>query len=434
MRSSSISLAALLVAAGLTGSSLAAVSITATDTFAWNGRAVPTTPSGFTWSWNTATPNTPVIDAAGRVYFVGRFISTPAIGTIGANAGPNAIFSATNGSDMALFNNIYDSADMGGGVLVGQQNSTNVFNLTGLNSSSLRVSGSRVGFGLGIQGTGINNSTNTTTGALQNNSVFQTGTFADGISTAQQRAGAMILKDVSGAAATGFQGVEFKSIGTQSLSFNASGSMAWIGGVSAAAGSGGGVGQFLTTSPTAAPFGNSGFIALRDASGSVSVLAQAGESTPGGGRYANGTSGVGVRGFDVRMNRNGQVYWDAQLLNAGTVSSTNDNRAFIHTPSSGTVQVYREGLAAPSSGGSLFTGGPAITFRSFSNAGLLFVGNLATGTGDVQTADAANNNSSGLYITDGAGATTLVARRTTSFPGLRPATTFASARSQPGAA
>lgn len=214
MRSSSVSLTALLVAAGLTGTSLAAVSITASDTLAWNGRAVPTTPSGFTWSWNTATPNTPVIDAAGRVYFVGRFTSTPAIGTIGANAGPNAIFSATNSSDMALFNNIYDSADMGGGVLVGQQNSTNVFNLSGLSSTSLRTSGTRVAYGLGIQGTGVNNTTNTTTGVLQNNSVFQTGTFDDGISSVQQRAGAMILKDVSGADATGFQNVDFKSIGT----------------------------------------------------------------------------------------------------------------------------------------------------------------------------------------------------------------------------
>lgn len=409
-----VSIAGVLAAAGLASSASGALTITPADVITWVGRATPT-PAGFTWTWSNSNPESPSVMSSGRVFFQGFVTSTPAIGSIGATQGPRGLFTATSAANLTLFNNTHDGADLGGGVTQGVQNSTGVFNITGFGTT--RVSGGVLGGGFGFFGTGISNS-----GASQNNTYFATGSFAGGLGQVQQRNDGITLKDASGADATGFQNFDFRQLSTQSSSLNSSGTFLWSGGVAAAAGSGGGVGQFVTTNTTTAPFGNSGFIAMRDSGGTINILAQAGQATPGGGFYQNTTSGSRVGGFNIGLNRNGQAWWDARLLNTGLVTSTNDDRAFIHTPGSGTVQVYREGTAAPDAtgapdaGGALFSAGVNVGFRSFSNAGLLFLGNLATGTGDVNTG-ALTNNSSGLYIATATG-TTRVLRRNDVAPGF----------------
>lgn len=405
---------AVVAVAGLAASASGGLTITPTDLITWGGvgqgRAVPS-PSGFTWTWSNTAP-TPMIGSDGRVWMAAQFNSNPAIGSISGSQGPRGLFTATNNTDIELFNGLHDGASLGGGVTLGQQNSTGVFNLTGL--STLRVSGTRIGLGVGMHGTGIVN-----TGATQNNSDYRLGTYAGGVSTAQARQQGISLIDVSGAAATGLQNVDFRGI-SQAHGINSSGAMAWGGSVTAAAGGAGGVGQFLTTTPTAAPFGNAGFVATRDAGGATTVIAQAGQTAPGGGIYGNGGTN-GVRGFNVRTNRSGQVYYDATMVVTGAVNASNDSRAFIYTPGVGSQRIYREGFAAPDTtgtadaGGALFSGAQGLSFRSFSDAGLLMTGSLTSG--DVSTSNPLTDNSQGTYIANTSGTTRLV-RRNDVLPGL----------------
>lgn len=397
---------------GLAGSALAAINVTPADIITWGGlsqgRAVPT-PSGFTWAWNNTIVSNPQIDANGRVYFNGFVTSTPTIGTISATQGPRGLFTGTNSTDLSLFNGIYDSASLGGGVLVGQQNSTGVFSITGL-SGNIWTSGSRVAFGVGTQGTGIIN-----TGTGQNNSFFQTSTFGGSSQTIAQRNGTITLASAAGGTASGNITTDLKGLSLQNGAMNSSGTVVWNGGVAAVANT------FITGTPTTAPFGNNLFTAVTDSSGVTTVIAQGGQIAAGSATGVYRNAGNGAGGFNTKINRNGQVYFDGQMLNIGTVTATNDQIGVIWTPGTGSQRVYREGQAAadatgsPNVDGQLYSGGMNVARRGFSNAGVLFTANLTGGT-NLNTSGI-NQNDSGLWIATTSG-TTRVFQRNDVAPGF----------------
>jgi len=140
---------------------------------------------------------------------------------------------------------------------------------------------------------------------------------------------------------------------------------------------------------------------------------------PGGPRFRSGNNGVG--GFVSRINRSGQVAYDAAFFIPtgagappnGGVTAANDSTAWIHTPGAGTrsslnSQFYQESLNVPatvdaatgaitSNGSATFTGSIATNSRSFSNAGVVWIG---TTTGGDTTA---NVNDRVLNISTAAG-------------------------------
>lgn len=407
-----VSASSLAALAGLAGSAAAALSITPTDVIAWGGlnqgRAVPT-PSGFTWAWNNSTTGNPQIDANGRVYFIGMFTSTPAIGSISATQGPRGVFTGTNASDLSLYNGLYDSAPLGGGVSVGQQTSTGVFSITGV-GGNIWTSGNRIAIGIGNQGTGIVNS-----GTGQNNSFLQTGTFGGSTQTIAQRNGTITLASAAGGTASGNITTDLKGLSLQNAAMNSAGTVVWNGTVAAVANT------FIAGTPTTTPYGNNLFTAVTDSSGVTTVIAQGGQTAAGSvtGVYRNAGNGAG--GFNTKINRNGQVYFDGQMLNVGTVTSTNDNIGVIWTPGVGSQRVYREGQAAPDTTGSpnadgqLYSGGMNVARRGFSNAGVLFTASLTGGTN--LTTSGINQNDSGMWIANTSG-TTRVFQRNDVAPGF----------------
>ncbi|MBY0313848.1 MAG: hypothetical protein K2W85_17420, partial [Phycisphaerales bacterium] len=280
-----------------------------------------------------------------------------------------------------------------------------IFNGPGDN---IRISGTQFGLGVGIRGTGTNPSTVGTT--LQNNSMYLQGDFAGGLTQSIQRTNLVTLNDTAANPTAVPMNFELRNISSQSTSLNSSGTFAFIGGVPTAAGTAG-VGVFQAGSLTTT--GNTGFIGIKTATGAVQVIAQGGQAAPGGGTFGNGTTGL--NGFNIKLNQNGQAYFDSRLVNSGLVTTANDNRQYIWTPGSGTVMVQREGQSAPDSGGSQFSGQPSPGGRGFSNAGVLYTSTLSGG--DVTTADPATRNDFGLYISTTT-ATTKVVRRNDIVPGF----------------
>ncbi len=414
---SMLSAAGVIAVAGLASPSVAGISLSPNDFITWGGagigRATPfPAGSGFTsWSWSNSIPSSPVIDANGRVYFTARHATSPSVGNLSASNPPRAVYSATNSADIAHFNNLYDTSTLAPGLASGQSiggdsaTSGYIFNGPGDN---IRVSGTQFGLGVGIRGTGTNPSTVGST--LQNNSMYLQGTFSGGLSQSIQRANLVTLNDTLGNPTAVPMTFELRNISYQPTSLNSSGSFAFIGGVPTAAGSGG-VGVFQTGSATVA--GNTGFIGIKTASGAVQVIAQGGQAAPGGGIFGNGATGL--NGFNIKLNQNGQAYFESRLVNAGLVTSTNDNRQYIWTPGSGTVMVQREGQSAPDSGGSQFFGQATPGGRGFSNAGILYTSTLSGG--DVTTSDPATRNDQGLYISTTT-STTKVVRRNDIVPGF----------------
>lgn len=412
-----LSAAGVLAVAGLATPSLASIDLSPTDFITWGGtgfgRATPF-PAGSTfttWGWANNTPSNVSIDATGRVYFVARHTTAPTVGNLAASQPPRAVYSGTNSSDLAHFQNIYDTSTTAPGLAAGQsvgaENSTGsyIFNGPG---DTIRISGTQFSLGIGIRGTGVVNSTVGTT--LQNNSILLQGTHSGGLVQSMQRTNAVTLNDTLANPTSVPTNFELRNISLQGTSLNSSGSFAFIGGVPTNAGTAG-VGVFQAGSTTVA--GNTGFIGIKSATGAVQVIAQGGQAAPGGGTYGNGTAGL--NGFNVKLNQNGQVYYDSRLVNSGLVTTANDNRQYIWTPGSGSVMVQREGQSAPDSGGAQFTGSPSPSSRGFSNAGVLYTSSLSGG--DVTTADPNTRNDFGLYISSTT-ATTKVVRRNDIVPGF----------------
>lgn len=419
--------AAVLATCGLAASAFG-VPVTPADVLQWGGpsgvgRAVPGAPSGSTWTWySSSTSGNAHIDANGRVYFVQTFDSNPPIYALTGAQRQRAIFTATNATDLAVYNNFFDSADLGGGVNIAFQSTSGggAINFSGVNST-IRVSGNYVANGVGINGTGINYNTNTPNAGPINNSRVYLSQLSSAPTQMSQRADLITLVDATGASTAApisnvYTGTNFPGFGTQNVALNSSGQMMLAVSVPTQ------TGVWIGTNPTAAPFGNNTALVMPTGSGGYTVVGQAGQVAPGvtaipQARYRQGGQN-GVGGFTMHLNRNGEAFYDAQLVNTGTVSSTNDNAAYIRTTAGVNTLVWREGSIAPDSGSSLFGGSPSSP--KFSNAGALMHLGLTTGTGDVVTSGDTQNNS-GLYfasLSSGSPTLTKVVRRNDSAPGF----------------
>jgi hypothetical protein len=406
-------LAAVTAAAGLAASAGAGLTITPTDIVTWGGTGTGRSlssvqPSGLTWAWTNSQPSGVVISSDGRVYFQGQYAQTPATGTIPTN-NHRAIFTATNSTDLQVFDGFRDGAVKDGNDLRNASGS-----LGGISTVAPRISGTKVAFGVQISG---GTPAIIESGTGQNNSAMYIGDFAGGASRAAQRADTVTLNNVSGVPTAVSTSTDLRNLSQQFSQINSSGTMLMALGVPAAAGS------FVTTAnATSAPFGNSGFLATKSVGGAYTVIAQGGQAAPGvpGAIYQNGTSNNGVGGFFAKINRNGQVAYDAKLVTQFPVTSSSDDVAYIHTPGMGTTLVRRENqiapdaTGAPDAGGALYSGGITAVSKSFSNAGLMFTSNLSGG--DVVTTPGAQNDSA-LYIATTTG-TTRVIRRNDPIPSL----------------
>lgn len=405
--------AAVTAAAGLAASASAGLTITPSDVVTWggtgSGRSLSSVqPSGLTWAWNSSGPGAAVIGSDGRVYFQGQYTQSPVSGSISAN-NHRAIFTATNSADLEVYNGFYDGASKDG-----QNLNNNAGSVGGISTTGPRIAGTRVGFGVQVSG---GSPAIIETGAGQNNSAFYIGDYAGGASRAAQRGDTVTLNNVSGVATAVLTNTDLKSLGQQFSQINASGTMVGGFAVPTAAGA------FVSTAnATAAPFGNSGFLATKTVGGGYTVIAQGGQSAPSvpGGIYQNGTSNNGVGGFFNDINRNGQVAYDAKLVTQFPVTTGSDDVAYIYTPGVGSTLVRREGQIAPDAsgspdaGGALYSGGVSVGNKSFSNAGFMFTSNLSGG--DVVTT-AGSDNSSALYLATTSG-TTRVIRRNDAVAGL----------------
>lgn len=404
MLRNSIRIAAMIASAGAASTAMASASATPTDVITWGGVGTGRSlagaqPSGLTWSWNASRSTGVVIDSNGRVYWQGQYTQSPPVGTI-AGASHRALFTATNSTDTAVFDGIYD-----GGTKDGLNIRNAASSLGGVSTTSPRVAGTKVGFGLQFSG---GSPAILETGVGQNNTGIYVGDYASGTSRTMQQSDSVTLNAVGNVATAGLTNVNLRSISQQNSEINSSGSLvAWLA-VPAAAG-------VFTTGAT----GNNAFLGLKTGAGAYSVVAQGGTSAPGvaGGIFQNGSNGV--NGFFSKINRSGQVGFTGKLVNNFPVTAGSDDVAYIHTPGSGNTLVYREGRIAPDAsgaddaGGALFSGSIS-TGRSFSEAGLMYT---ATLTGGDVTTTAGSANDMGMYISTTTG-TTRVFRKNDPVPGM----------------
>lgn len=453
--------AAMLGVAGLAGSVSAAV-ITPFDVITWGGVGVGrATPGSSSWTFTNATGGTgsgtsslawtataaddPQVDANGRVYFRARVTGTPGIGSLTA---PRAIFTATNSSDNAAYLVDGNVVPSGTGYRIGSGDLA----VSGIKTvNTLRVSGTRVGVGLqvgdpsnpvgGTAGTigggalGLNETFNNSVALNINNSVWFSGAstgVAGALNQSIQRNEAVTGLPVNEYNVVGTSGTgtarlstDFSGINTTSAASdqNAAGTFAWNG-------------QFYNGAATgfqdpilnvangggAAAFAGARYVATKTSSGSLSILAHNGTVLTGtqAHPYNTGTAAGETISHNVttlaRLNRNGQTAFNTDLTTGvGGVAATTNDVAFIHTPGSGNVMVYREGeQIAGKAAGTVYSGAAFANTRSFSNAGLLFA--TATSGGDtVTTAGSANNSVLSLASTTGS---QVVARQNDVAPGM----------------
>jgi hypothetical protein len=409
----------------------------------------------------------PQIDVNGRVYFRARVTPTPAIGTLSA---ARAIFTATNSTDNAAYIIDGNVVPSGTPYRIGSGDLTT----SGIKSTNtLHVAGSRVGVGIqigdpsnpvgGTSGTiaggvlGLNETfTNSKTLGNINNSLWfngpSTGASGSLIPTIQRSEAVTGLPtneyavEVVGSSTTGTARIstDFSGVANTSAAFdmNSSGTTAWVGTMYNGAAASFQDPIINAANGAGAPvFAGSRYVAVKDAGGSVTILQHNGPILTGTlahpyntGTAAGETIALTVTTFG-RINRSGQVAFNSDLsTTAGGVTSSNNDLAYIYTPSSGNMMVYREGEKFDSSNaiGTLSSGAALINTRSFSNAGLLYstalvnpaaivtspgsLGDGQTGNGDVTTTVGVANNSA-LYVSTSTG-TTRVLRQNDPAPGL----------------
>jgi hypothetical protein len=402
-----VSAAALLFACA--GSASAAIPILPTDVIVWGGlnvgRAVPGAPSDTTWTWKASSPSNPSIDGNGRVMLTAIYTATPAVGTL---VNPRGMFTGTSSADFALLSN---AADMNTGNMDGTSlnpgNSTHTIN--GFTSSSIFVSGGVTMFGAQYNGPGVNE-TATAPANPNNSSIFMV--TPTGLVAVATRNDAVQLRNSSNVLTNVTISSDMKTVaGGQQREANSSGVLLASYTV-----------QAQTGFTAAAAGGNNSFIATKTAGGAYNVVAQGGTTAPvTGGIFQNGGSGNGVQGFFTRINRNGQVGFGAKLVNAGAVTTANDEVTYIYTPGSGYTLAWREGNTAtdaagnPDAGNAKWSTGFTASQRGFSNAGIAFYNALSGG--DVTTADANTRNDSGIWLASTSG-TRRVLRRNDVAPGF----------------
>lgn len=422
------STAAVLVAAGLAASA-SAVNITASSIYFFTGQdygaGVGFAPGALnkpgdagptTWSWNANHGSQPQIDSNGRIYVGLSFAATPQINTVSTNNNAG-IFTATSHTDLALVNS-WATGQLDPST--GYPMVSNSGSSSGISTSNyLRTSGTSLALGsrYGNPGSLLPGSVfESTSGAnFQNNSSLYVGNL--GTQSFVARGGDAIStlpssNDWTAAAAnTGLGNVlasTYQNASTQYNGLNASGTV--LSSV-----------KLATTGANPATTATNSFLATNTAGGSYSVIARAGDLPFGAGGPAFKTGSNGVGGFNAKINRNGQVLYDAQFVTDATigVSSANDNSGWIHTPGAGTrasqnTQVYQESLNVPthvdpatglqtSNGSATFSGSMNLSQRSFSNAGVLWVANPSGGD-TVTTAGSANDQM--LFTSTAAGGLT----------------------------
>lgn len=422
------STAAVLVAAGLAASA-SAVNITASSIYFYTGQdygaGVGFAPGALnkpgdagptTWAWNANHSSQPQIDSNGRIYGQLSFAATPQINTVSASNNVG-IFTATSHTDLALVNS-WATGQLD--PTTGNPLVSNSGSISGISTSSaLRTSGTSLSFGVRVGNPGgafstINESTNAT--VIANNSLLYSGTT--GSQSFVSRIGNAITtlpsnNDWTAAAtATGLGNLnkDLRGLSTQSWGMNSAGTHVIAD-------------SLVTTTASANPAvtATSTFLGTISAGGSYNVIARAGDLPfgVGGPAFKNGSNGVG--GFNAKINRNGQVLYDAAFVSdaAVGVTSANDATGWIHTPGAGTraaqnAQIYQESLNVPShvdpatglttsNGSATFSGSMNFSQRSFSNAGVLWVG-TPSGGDTVTTAGSANDQM--LFTSTAAGGLT----------------------------
>ena len=415
-----LSAASLAACAGL-ATPARAINIGPSNVYLWTGQNYgagvglvpgalnkPGDPGPTTWTWNQANmASQPDIDSAGRIYFLGSFTASPAIGTISANNN-FGVFTATNNTNVAL------SQSWAAGQLdptTGLPMETNAGSGSGITSSSyLRVSGTEMGLGVRVgnptAGTGVFESS--TASGLQNNMLLYTGAYNAQSFVARTGDATTILPSnndwTASATSTGLGNIHtaYQSIGTQFGDMNASGTHLF-GGVLDTVGPN--PATLAVSSGASAVPGNSSFLGTVSARGAYTVVARGGDLPfgVGGPAFKSGSGNNGVGGFFGKINANGQVAYDAAFfIPTGTgappnggATSANDSTAWIYTPGSGTraaqnSQFYQEGNNLPvhtdpvsglqtSNGTATWTGGISTSTRSFSNAGVIWSGTTSGG-------------------------------------------------------
>jgi hypothetical protein len=449
---------------------------------AYNGGATPT------WAWQAGSMSSqPWIDASGRIYFGGTIKSSIPTGAIATTTNVVGIFSASTGinnsPDVAPFQNFVTGQTDSGTASGYKYGSGATLTSSGFGTSSnLRTSGSAVGLGALIQnplgspaGTGINTSSSTTAGVsiLQNNAVLYSGTFASQTFNARASravsvpntndwtatpSGTSTVMDV-----TNYQG----TLTSQFSDMNSSGT--YLAPLTFAAtsqptpgtsyqGANATLGPVGTTfaNGLAATTGNNGALALIASGGTTTIIARTGDLPfgVGGPQFANGSNGTstgnGVGGFFMALNRSGQVAYDAAFLARGNaltsanstwsagpggITTANDSTAWIYTPGSGSAAsqntlVYAESSNVPShndliTGGSTSAGSATFTgaistagiVKSFSNAGMLYAAN-GTGGDTVTTSGIANTQFLMISTAAGGLTPTFVQRQNDIAPGF----------------
>lgn len=421
--------AAMLVVAGM-ATSASALNITASSIYFYTGQnygaGVGFAPGALnkpgdagptTWAWNTNHSSSPQIDSNGRIYGQLSFAATPAIFSVSATNN-NGIFTATSHTDLALVNS-WATGQLD--ATTGNPMVSNSGTISGISSSSaLRTSGTALAIGTRVgspAGAGfgpINESTSTT--VIANNSLMYSGSLAsqsfvsrigDAITTLPSNNDWTMAATPTGLGNvnTNLQGASQQTWGMNSAGTHVLGT------------------TLVTTAASANPAvtATSTFLGTISAGGSYNVIARAGDLPfgVGGPAFKNGSNGVG--GFNAKINRNGQVLYDAGfVVDAATgVTSSNDSSAWIYTPGAGTramqnVQIYQESVNVPahtdpvtnmqtSDGSATFSGGATFSQRSFSNAGVLWSGTPSGG--DTVTTGSATNNQM-LFTSTAAGGMT----------------------------
>lgn len=408
-----VSAAVLAAAAGTCSASL---NVTPLDVITWGGvggqgrSLAGVAPVGLTWAWNNSGASNPVIDGNGRVYFQGTYTQTPPLGTIAANS-HRAVFTATNSVDLSVFDGKHD-----GGTYSGYNIRNAASSAGGISTTTPRISGTRVAFGLQVSG---GTPPVVETGAGANNTMFLVGNSA-GVATAAQQLDPVMLNDINGVPVSAGLNNNLRTISQQQSQINSSGTaLMWMSTAAAA-------GSFVTTANAAsAPFGNNAFLATKTVGGGYNVIAQGGQSAPGvpGGRFQNGNNGI--NGFFARINRNGDVAFDGRLCTNFPVTTSSDQVAYIAPSGGAPVLVYREGqpirdaAGNPDAGGAIFgnatvnSGGITTALKSFSTAGLMFT---ATSIGGDTVTSGPGQNDSGLYLAT-TSSTVRVIRRNDPIPG-----------------
>jgi hypothetical protein len=466
-----------------------AVNVTAPSVYFYSlsdyGSGAGSLPGHPTWFFQ-AGPNIsydagPGIDLNGRIFF--RYPFTGGSTTLGP-ATNYAIFTASTTTDLAPWQSTVNGAPQtwitgmaDNDVAGANMRSNGVLGNPGTNVGfaqfgTFRISGPTMGIGTRI---GAISSTSSSTGAggiyesvsgsgasaiLQNNSLLYTGTYgaqtkvfrnSDTVSLSNTSdwlvspTGTVLANTTNTLEKTsGINGTFYAN--SQWYTMNSSGTWTISANLSTNGPNGANVqaGVFQDATHTYAT-GTDNVIGTLSSSGVFTQIARSGDFPYGaggpqfiGGSYIHtvGSSNIlvysnAVGGFNVMINRNGQVFFDAQFstrtgnsttgsttTGPGGMTAANQWSGWIYTPGSGTpattnIQFYQANNNLPvitgsSDGTARFTGDVNTGSRCFSNAGLLY--QASTTGGDTVSAGSSRNDTI-VQIGLANGANTLVYRQ-----------------------